>query len=88
LWFLILILARDFSILVLGFFMTLRRGVPESNWPGKVAVTAMAIVLVTFTLDIQPVKWPFFWIMVGLFIVSVLVYIDRFFREAKSVTKI
>ena len=87
LWFLILILARDFSILMLGFFMTLRRGVPESNWYGKVAVTAMAVVLITFTLNIEPVKWPFFWIMVALFFISVLAYVIRFIREAKATTK-
>ncbi len=79
-WFLILILSRDFIILLFGLFMTVRRGVPESNWPGKVAVTAMAIVLIVFTLDIEVVKWPFFWIMVGLFFVSVASYLPRIFR--------
>jgi CDP-diacylglycerol--glycerol-3-phosphate 3-phosphatidyltransferase len=83
LWFLILILARDFSILILGLFMTFRRGVPESNWYGKVAVTAMAVVLITFTLDIHPVKWPFFRIMVGLFFISVVAYVIRFIRETR-----
>lgn len=87
LWFLILILARDFSILMFGFFMTLRRGVPESNWYGKVAVTAMAVVLITFTLNIEPVKWPFFWIMATLFFISVLAYVIRFISEAKATTK-
>ncbi len=77
LWFLILILARDFTILIVGLFMTVRRGVPESNWPGKVAVTAMAVVLIVFTLDIEPVKWPFFWIMVALFFASVVSYVPR-----------
>ncbi len=83
-WFLILILARDFTILIVGLFMTVRRGVPESNWPGKVAVTAMAIVLIVFTLDIKLVKWPFFWIMVGLFFVSVASYLPRSFRATNS----
>jgi CDP-diacylglycerol--glycerol-3-phosphate 3-phosphatidyltransferase len=82
LWFLILILARDFTILIVGLFMTVRRGVPESNWPGKVAVTAMAVVLIVFTLDIEPVKWPFFWIMVALFFISVVSYAPRAFRTA------
>jgi CDP-diacylglycerol--glycerol-3-phosphate 3-phosphatidyltransferase len=77
LWFLILILARDFTILIVGLFMTVRRGVPESNWPGKVAVTAMAVVLIVFTLNIDPVKWPFFWIMVALFFASVVSYVPR-----------
>lgn len=76
-WFLILILARDFTILLLGLFMTVRVKVPESNWPGKVAVTAMAIVLIVFAFDFKPVKWPFFWIMVVLFFVSVVSYLPR-----------
>jgi len=76
-WFLILILARDFTILILGLFMTVRVKVPESNWPGKVAVTAMAMVLIVFAFDIKPVKWPFFWIMVALFLISVVSYLPR-----------
>jgi CDP-diacylglycerol--glycerol-3-phosphate 3-phosphatidyltransferase len=83
-WFLILILARDFTILILGFFMTVRVKVPESNWPGKVAVTAMAIVLIVFAFDIEPVKWPFFWIMVALYFVSVVSYLPRVMQIFKS----
>ncbi len=83
-WFLILILARDFTILILGFFMAARASVPESNWPGKVAVTAMAIVLIVFAFDIKPVKWPFFWIMVVLFFVSVASYLPRVKQIFKS----
>jgi CDP-diacylglycerol--glycerol-3-phosphate 3-phosphatidyltransferase len=86
LWFLILILARDFTILIVGLFMTVRRGVPESNWPGKVAVTAMAVVLIVFTLDIAAVKWPFFWIMVALFFVSVVSYAPRILGSTKRKT--
>ncbi len=83
-WFLILILARDFTILIAGFLMTVRVKVPESNWPGKVAVTAMAIVLMVFTFDLEPVKWSFFWIMVVLFFVSVASYLPRVLRMLKS----
>ena len=83
-WFLVLILSRDFIIIILGLLMTSRlHKVPESNWYGKVAVTAMAIVLIVFTLDLQPLKWPFFWIMVILFFVSAGVYINRFIFEQK-----
>jgi CDP-diacylglycerol--glycerol-3-phosphate 3-phosphatidyltransferase len=83
-WFLILILARDFTILIFGLFMTVRVKVPESNWPGKVAVTAMAIVLIVFAFDVTPVKWPFFWIMVGLFLISVVSYLPRVTQIFKS----
>jgi CDP-diacylglycerol--glycerol-3-phosphate 3-phosphatidyltransferase len=83
-WFLILILARDFIIILIGLFMTVRVKVPESNWPGKVAVTAMAIVLIVFTFDLEPVKWPFFWMMVAAFFVSVVSYLPRLKQAFKS----
>jgi len=87
LWFLILILARDFTILILGLLMTVRVKVPESNWPGKVAVTQLAIVLLVFALDIELLKWPFFWIMFVSFLVSVASYLPRVkqvFNSARS----
>ncbi|MDZ7291228.1 MAG: CDP-alcohol phosphatidyltransferase family protein [candidate division KSB1 bacterium] len=83
LWFLILILARDFTILIVGLFIATRQGIPESNWPGKIAVTAMAIVLILFAMDIEPVKWPFFWIMVVLFFVSIVSYVQRAIQVVK-----
>lgn len=84
-WFLVLIIVRDLFILALGFLMTSRRHkVPESNWYGKVAVTALAIVMITFTLDLQPIKWPFFWIMVVLFFISAGIYIARFISDTTS----
>ncbi len=76
-WFLILILARDFTILIIGLLMTVRVKVPESNWPGKVAVTQLAVVLLAFALNIELVKWPFFWIMFVSFLVSVASYLPR-----------
>ncbi len=84
-WFLLLILTRDFVIVALGFLMASRlHKVPESNWYGKVTVTAIAIVLITFILDVQAVKWPFFWIAVVIFFVSVFSYAERFISILKT----
>lgn len=84
-WFLVLILTRDLIIIALGFLMTSRRNkVPESNWYGKVAVTALAIVMIVFTLEIEPIKWPFFWITAVLFLISAGVYIARFILDTKN----
>jgi len=83
-WFLILILARDFTILILGLLMTVRVKVPESNWPGKVAVTQLAMVLLVFTLDIKLLKWPFFWIMFTSFLFSVVSYLPRVKQALKA----
>jgi len=83
-WFLLLILSRDFIIITLGLLMTSRQHkVPESNWYGKVTVTAMAIVLFTFVLDVPALKWPFFWSMVCIFFISILSYAQRFVAEMK-----
>ncbi len=83
-WFLLLILSRDFIIITLGLLMTSRQHkVPESNWYGKVTVTAMAIVLLVFVLDVQAVKWPFFWSMVCIFFISIASYAHRFAMETK-----
>jgi CDP-diacylglycerol--glycerol-3-phosphate 3-phosphatidyltransferase len=84
-WFLLLILSRDFIIITLGLLMTSRQHkVPESNWYGKVTVTALAIVLLTFVLDVQAVKWPFFWSMVCIFFISIASYARRFATEVKK----
>jgi CDP-diacylglycerol--glycerol-3-phosphate 3-phosphatidyltransferase len=83
-WFLLLILSRDFIIITFGLLMTSRQHkVPESNWYGKVTVSAMAIVLLTFVLDVQAVKWPFFWTMVCIFFISIAGYAQRFAMEIK-----
>lgn len=85
-WFLILILARDFTILIIALFMTVRVKVPESNWPGKVAVTQLAVVLLVFALNIELLKWPFFWIMFVSFVVSVASYLPRVKQVFKNET--
>lgn len=85
LWFLLLILSRDLIIVALGFLMASRlHKVPESNWYGKVTVTALTIVLLTFILDVQQVKWPFFWTSVCIFFVSVISYVERFASILKN----
>lgn len=82
LWFLLLILARDFVILAIGFLIvSRRRAVPESDWFGKVAVTAIAIVLIIYTLDVEPLKIPLLMISVALFGLSIFNYFERFRNE-------
>ena len=79
LWFLILIIARDLAILLLGAAMISRtRRIPESNWPGKTTATALAIVLIAFTLSIDPVKWYLLYLSLGVLGVSTVSYLKRF----------
>ncbi|MCG8607559.1 CDP-alcohol phosphatidyltransferase family protein [bacterium] len=78
LWYFVLLVARDLGILVLGSLLVLKTQVMvESNWMGKVAVTAVAVVLVVFTLRVEIVKWPFLWISVALLAASTVSYLVK-----------
>jgi CDP-diacylglycerol--glycerol-3-phosphate 3-phosphatidyltransferase len=79
LWFLILIIARDLVILLLGALMVSRtKHIPESNWPGKTTVTALAIVIIAFILSLDPVKWYLLYVCVGVLLISMYSYLRRF----------
>jgi len=85
LWFLLLILARDFAILALGFLMTSRlRAIPESDWFGKVAVTGLAIVILVYALEATSFKIPFLMVSVGLVGLTIFSYLRRFWKALKE----
>jgi len=85
LWFLLLILARDFVILALGFLMTSRlRAVPESDWFGKVAVTGVAIVLIIYAFNATALKIPLLMVSLGLVGLTIFSYFDRFRKAMKE----
>lgn len=77
-WYLILIVVRDLAILILGLFLVLKtKVVVESNITGKVTVTALAVVVIVFTLELDPVKWIFLWCSVGLIAASSVSYLMK-----------
>lgn len=88
LWFLILIVARDLAILLVGLFLALKvKVVVESNILGKVTVTALAVVIIAFTLELDQVKWFFLWccfVLVAVSSVSYLWKLIRFLRDRKE----
>lgn len=64
-WAMALILVRDGLILVGGLFLMGRwRKVPSSNWPGKVAATAMAAAVIFYAMGWQP--WGFYILLAAL----------------------
>lgn len=78
LWFVATMIARDLIILILGLFIAYRTGiVVESNKLGKVAVTAIAVVIVAYTLRIDSVKEIFLWITLALLVASSLGYLTK-----------
>ena len=78
-WFLIVIIVRDLAILALGIFMVSKsKEIPESNWYGKIAVAALALMLVTFVLSLDSFKWYILYLALIFLILSTASYLKRF----------
>jgi CDP-diacylglycerol--glycerol-3-phosphate 3-phosphatidyltransferase len=91
LWYVILIISRDLAILFFGFALVFKtKMVVESNIIGKVTVTALAIVVIAFTLDIGSLKWIFLWASVVLIAASSVSYLGKLlniFRNKERLNK-
>lgn len=78
LWFFILIIARDLAILMVAPIVAARiSAVPESNWYGKVAVTAVGLVIILFTLNVAPWKSYLLYATVLMLAISTVSYCRR-----------
>lgn len=75
LWFVLLVVGRDVMIMILSLMVMSRTNVvAESLTIGKVTVTALAAVILAFTLDLGGIKWILLWGSVGLVVASGVVY--------------
>jgi cardiolipin synthase (CMP-forming) len=83
LWYLIVVVLRDLLILIGGIYIKSKKNiVPQSNWPGKVAVFFIAVVLLLSALDgpgVQGIKDFIIWISVLLMAASFTIYVQRLF---------
>jgi len=83
--FLVLILARDLTIITCGIHAFRRTGiVMTSNWVGKITMFSEALTLIAFTINWTPSFFPaltpraLMWVTVPLIILSAWVYAQRF----------
>lgn len=84
-WFFAVVVGRDVAIVLFGILLAFKtKVVVESNKIGKVTVTALAVVMVVFTLQIELVKWPFLWITVGLLAISSVSYFLKMLEIIRS----
>lgn len=87
-WFLVLALSRDLVILLFGLFLMYKtKVVVESNKLGKVTVSALAVVLISYTLELDSVKTFFLWCTVALIAASSVSYFWKMIslmRERRS----
>jgi len=83
LWYVIFVIVRDILILVGAYSIKRRKGiVPQSNLPGKIAFTLVAVVFFFCTLKIQELSWltnGLLWLSVLMMVVSLLFYAQRLF---------
>ncbi len=81
LWFIIFVLLRDILILSGGLYIHHNKKiVPQSNWPGKISVTCIAVTFFLATLRIDALNSLFtfsLWISVILMIWSLCNYAQR-----------
>jgi CDP-diacylglycerol--glycerol-3-phosphate 3-phosphatidyltransferase len=81
LWAVILIVARDLMIVIGGLsVMRRKKAVPVSNWPGKWAVTVLAVAIIFYSMGWQP--WGWYMLLAGLVLVGVsgAMYAKRMFN--------
>jgi cardiolipin synthase (CMP-forming) len=83
LWFLVVIVARDLLILAGGIYIKSKKNIiTQSNWPGKVAVTSIAIALLLSDLQIPSLegfRQVAIWTSVFLMALSFALYVQRLF---------
>lgn len=82
-WYVAVVLLRDVLILLGAWYIRKKKGiVPQSNWPGKVAVAFIAAYLFLATIQIQMMECfttIFLWISVAFMVLSLAFYAQRLF---------
>lgn len=82
-WYVVAVLVRDGLILAGGIYIKKKKNiVTQSNWPGKFAVSSIALYLFFSTLaagSLEAAKTYSLWLSVALMAFSMVVYAQRLF---------
>lgn len=83
LWYVVVVLVRDALILIGGIYIRNRKNIiVQSNWPGKIAVSLIAFVLLISSLkapQAESFRQITIWASVVMMAFSFIVYIQRLF---------
>jgi CDP-diacylglycerol--glycerol-3-phosphate 3-phosphatidyltransferase len=83
LWVGIVIILRDLLLLAGAIYIQKKKGITvQSNWPGKVAVTAMAVLALVSLLRIEELGWfrdLTLWFVMLMIALSLFLYTKRLF---------
>ncbi len=81
LWILLVIIGRDVLILIGSFFLFKRmRQVTASNTPGKIAVTVIAFLLLSYLFEFTALQIPLQVLAVTAIVLSFFYYFNKFIR--------
>lgn len=82
-WYVVAIILRDVLILAGGIYIKKKKNiVTQSNWPGKLAVSAIALYLLFSTMMIDSLEtWRMYslWLSVAIMVFSLIIYTQRLF---------
>jgi CDP-diacylglycerol--glycerol-3-phosphate 3-phosphatidyltransferase len=82
-WFVVFVLLRDLFIFMGGMYIRrAKKIIPQSNWPGKIAVTLIALVLFLGTIHVSILSHLFtyiVWASVFMMLFSMASYAQRLF---------
>ncbi len=82
-WYVVVVIVRDILIVAGGLYIMRQKNiVAQSNWPGKVAVSLIALVLLLSALNIAAlasVHEIVVWLSVVAMVVSLVSYLQRLF---------
>ena len=83
LWYIVLLLLRDVLIFLGGLYINRKKKIiPQSNWPGKISVSLIALVLFFATLQMDTSSMVFVvavWLSILMMIWSLISYGQRLF---------
>lgn len=88
LWFVVVVIARDLIILFGSLYIRSRKNIiTQSNWPGKIAVTAIAVVVFLSILgypELESARQVAIWSSVVMMTISLALYAQRLFVGTTS----
>jgi cardiolipin synthase len=89
-WFVVFVLLRDLLIFSGGIYIQrVKKIIPQSNWPGKIAVSLVALVLFLSTIQLDALRHVFtytLWASVIMMLWSMVSYAQRLFIGRKIET--
>ena len=88
LWYVVVVIARDVLILFGSLYIKSRKNIiTQSNWPGKIAVTMIGVVVLLSILDypeLESIRQAALWLSLVMMALSMALYAQRLFVGTAS----